>query len=57
MDIVFSNRISTAIHKRCVTKLIEDGEYTTETLKFRGKVEDCFTDILLQQQYIMAGIS
>ncbi len=56
MDTMFMNRISTEIHKQCVTRIINDGLYESDPVSFRRRVEDCFQNCIAQQQHVEKGM-
>lgn len=57
MDVVFSNRISSAIFKECARSILDNKQYTEVPIELRKKIEDCFDNYLDQANIVIKGVT
>ncbi len=56
MDKIYSDRIARYLHLTCSEKIIKTNEYVHDTVKFREKIEDCFTKVGSGKKFVNAGV-
>ena len=56
MDVVFSNRISSAIFKECARAVVDNKQYSEVPIELRKKMEDCFDIHMDQFAIVMRGV-
>jgi hypothetical protein len=57
MDVVFSNRISSAIFKECARSIVDTRQYDEVPIELRKKMEDCFDNYLDQAAIVIKGVN
>jgi hypothetical protein len=56
MDVVFSNRISSAIFKECARAVVDGRQYNEIPIELRKRMEDCFDAYLDQAGIVIRGV-
>lgn len=56
MDIVYTNKIAGKIHGYCLKLHATPETYTSDPVRFRQNIENCFLNIIDQHKQVMNGI-
>lgn len=56
MDVVFSNRISSAIFKECARAVVDGRQYNEVPIELRKRMEDCFDTYLDHANIVIRGV-